>query len=159
MKKILHIISKRNTVLCIAIAFVLAKLGLHDTAFAMILIVASFIDIKTRIVPNWIHIFILTLIGSTTGSLGQRIAGLILIPLPFLIVALIHENGIGGGDIKLVGVCSAYVGVIEGYMASLIGLSFFILWHIPKIIHSDIKEGMPMVPYLATGFLIVFVMK
>lgn len=43
-------------------------------------------------------------------------------PLPFLVVALKKEGAMGGGDIKLVGACSFYLGFSGGVISRVFGL-------------------------------------
>lgn len=76
--------------------------------FAVILIVAGYIDIKTRTVPDYVHVLI-TIVGLINVNLVDSFMGLIIVPLPSFIVACLKENSIGGGDIKLMASCGFFL--------------------------------------------------
>lgn len=115
---------------------------------------ASYFDIRTRIIPDWIHVLFL-LIGLLDFEAISSICGLLLLPLPFLIMALVQEGSIGGGDIKLVSAIGfTYKGV--AIYGSLIGMVILVLKYIVVNRKGNIAE--PLIPYLAIGnfiFLIV----
>src|SRR5665647_401905 len=123
--------------------------------FAVILIIAGFIDIKTRTIPDWIHILII-LVALIKIDLIESLIGLVVVPLPFFIMACLKENSIGGGDIKLVGACGFFFGLNGGLFGSVIGLLIAV---IANGIHCWIKTkdkniGFALAPFLAGGNLI-----
>lgn len=126
--------------------------------FAEVLLVAAFHDIRTRTVPDAIHLLIL-LMGLIRLNPLQSVLGLIVVPLPFYIVACWKENNIGGGDIKFVAACGFFLGIERGYVGSLIGLiiavliSGLIAW-----IKKDKAVSIPLVPYLGVGEFIGYVL-
>jgi len=79
--------------------------------FSLVLIYAGYHDMKTRIIPDFVHVFIV-LIALIEFSPFYSFAGAVLTPLPFLIVA-IKKGGIGGGDVKLIAACGFMLGVYE----------------------------------------------
>ena len=72
--------------------------------FAAILIVAGYVDFKTKTIPDWVHILIM-IVALIEIELIDSLFGLVVVPLPYFIMALLKENSIGGGDIKLMGAC------------------------------------------------------
>ena len=59
--------------------------------FSTILIVAGYIDIKTKTIPDYIHILII-LIGLINIDLVESLMGLIIVPLPFFIICLLYTS-------------------------------------------------------------------
>ncbi len=92
--------------------------------YLLLLILISWIDGRRRIIPNRLNAAILLLgleemilsfclhIPGAAGlpSLRQRLAGLVIISLPFLILSLVLPGGLGGGDIKFLAVSGFYLG-------------------------------------------------
>ena len=100
--------------------------------FAGILIIVTFIDIRQQIIPNQMIIIglisgmLFSLINITTGFL-DALLGLILGSGSLLMIALISllifkKQGMGGGDIKLLGV----IGLFLGWKLTLLTLLFSI---------------------------------
>lgn len=59
--------------------------------FAVILIVAGYIDIRTKTIPDYIHVLII-IVGLINIDLMESILGLIIVPLPLFIMACIREK-------------------------------------------------------------------
>ena len=100
----------------------------QSVVFIMLLTYAAMIDLKTRTIPDHIHVLII-LIGLIGLEPISAVLGLMLVPLPYFIMALLKENSIGGGDIKLMGACGFYLGLQAGYVASILGLMLAIIIH------------------------------
>jgi leader peptidase (prepilin peptidase)/N-methyltransferase len=66
--------------------------------FSSLLMAASYTDIKKRVIPDAIPMLI-ALISLLNFKLTNQFG--IVIGLPFLIAAVLVEDSIGGGDIKL----------------------------------------------------------
>ena len=120
--------------------------------YAIVLLYVSFLDIKTRIIPDKAHLIIL-LIAFININLIDSLLGLFLVAIPFIITALVKEDGIGGGDIKLMGASGFLLGVKGGFLASIIGLTIAI---VTKKVSYKIKStnkdvAFPMAPYLSIG--------
>jgi leader peptidase (prepilin peptidase)/N-methyltransferase len=126
-------------------------------AFIMLLTYAAIIDLKTRTIPDPIPVLII-LIGLIEMEPMSAALGLIFVPLPFFIMALLKENSIGGGDIKLMGACGFYLGFQAGYMASVLGLMLAILIHFAygMIGRKKGNKSIALAPYLGAGCLIVY---
>ncbi|ADL52048.1 prepilin peptidase [Clostridium cellulovorans] len=120
--------------------------------YAVILLYVSLSDIKIRIIPDKVHIMIL-LVSLININLKDSLLGLFLVSIPFIITALISENGIGGGDIKLMGASGFLLGVKGGFLASIIGLATAIVTKKVsyKIKSTNKDEAFPLAPYLSIG--------
>lgn len=132
-----------------------AELILYS-AFASVLIIISFIDIKTRTIPDVLVLFIfiigiLSCFFSRQFQLYERIVGVFISSIPLLVAAMFSKGGMGGGDIKLM----AASGLLIGYKLSLFSLfaasivcSIFGLIYI-AIKHKSIKTTLPFGPFLS----------
>lgn len=127
--------------------------------FAMILLVAGYIDIKTKTIPNYIHILII-LVGLINIDIFQSLMGLIIVPLPFFIMACLKENSIGGGDIKLMGASGFFLGVTGGLLASIIGLLIAVIVNgiYYRIKNKDKTISFALAPYLGVALICVYIM-
>ena len=68
---------------------------------------------------------------------------------------LVKKGGMGGGDIKLMGACGFLLGVINGYVASVIGLAIAILFS--KIfLKNRYSSGIPLAPFLGIGCFLAY---
>lgn len=127
---------------------------IKNLLFVLVLIYASYCDIKTRIIPDKVHVMIL-LLGLIQVNWFDSILGLLLVPLPFLVVALLKEGSMGGGDIKLVGACSFFLGFSNGLVGSCVGLAFGIFLNVLYFcyVRLDYTGKFALVPYLGIGYV------
>lgn len=91
----------------------------------LILLYASYVDIKTRTVPRLICGILLAIAFIVNSSnIGLLIINIILTPLPFVITRLIAEKknqkSIGGGDIKLIASIGSIIGATNSYWIIII---------------------------------------
>ena len=125
---------------------------IQGALFAAVLAYASVIDIRTRTVPNRIHALLL-LTGLLTVSLSSVLWALTLFSV-FFIVALATD--IGGGDVKLAGMCGFVLG--KAAVPSLLaGLTAFVVFTVMYCIirRKPIKgTSLPLVPFIAFGCLL-----
>lgn len=72
-----------------------------------------------------------------------------------MVVALLKEGSMGGGDIKLVGTCSFFFGFSNGLFGSSIGLAFGILVNVLyfRCVKLDYIGKVALVPYLGIGYV------
>ena len=128
--------------------------------FFSILLYASYCDIKTREVPDFIHLMILItgFIGITNVNIPSMIIGFLIIPLPLFYSAVFKEKSIGGADIKFMAACSFLLGLERGLVAIIVGLLLAVIISITirKIQKKDLKDTFPIVPYLAMGSFVAF---
>ncbi len=120
--------------------------------FTSVLIYASVIDVKTRIVPTNVLVLLL-IIGLLNVSL-LSLVGLFIVFIPFFIISLF--TNIGGGDVKLMAMCGFILQGTNGIMALLIGLLIAAIFVpiINKLNHKPINSFFPLVPYLSAGCVI-----
>lgn len=118
----------------------------------MLLLYASIYDYETHLVPDYVHI-VLLLAGVICSRPIPGLIGMLLVPFPFFIAALLKEDSIGGADIKLMGACGYLLGLRLGYAALLIGLSLAVL--VRNARHKPREEPFALVPYLTVGCLVM----
>jgi len=133
---------------------------LQGVLFSSLLLAASYTDIKRREIPDTICL-LLVLTGFLEFSF-QNLLG-IFVALPFLIAAMLRENGIGGGDIKLTASVGFGLGFWKGIYGLIIGLTLLVVLYIMIRISSIIRKkqvaknlSMPLAPFLGIGFLIIY---
>ena len=133
---------------------------LQGVLFSFLLLAASYTDIKRREIPDTVCVLLAIL-----GMLKFRYVNLlgIFAALPFLIAAILKENSIGGGDIKLTASAGLVLGFWKGIYGLIIGLSLMILFYIMLRIVAVIRKKqvarnlpMPLAPFLGIGFLIIY---
>ncbi len=125
--------------------------------FILLLTYAAVIDLRTRTIPDLIPGLII-LIGLIDLEPITAVLGLMLVPLPYFLMALLKENSMGGGDIKLMGACGFFLGLQAGYVASTLGLFFAIGVHFAfHVFGSKMNnKNIPLAPYLGVGCLIAY---
>jgi len=128
--------------------------------FAEILIFTGYVDIKTKTIPDIVHILIIV-VSLINIQLYQSIVGLIIVPMPFLIPSLLKCNSIGGGDIKLMTVIGLLLGVKNGLIAGVIGLTFAVAVNgvYYKLKEKDRNISFPLAPYLGIGSFIAYLLQ
>jgi len=139
-------------------------------AFSAVLIAISFIDLEFRLIPDslslggWAVALLISMFGfshypvsfqeALIGSLAGA-AGLWIVSRLFYFVT--KEEGLGGGDIKLMGLIGAVLGVqgvitsifVGSVLGSLVGLIFIML-----IMKKSKRFPIPFGPFLAIGALV-----
>jgi len=121
-----------------------------------VLLLTSYFDIRTRIIPDWIHVLML-MIGFIGFNPVRSIAGLILTPVPFLIIALLFEGSIGGGDVKLIGACGFVLGFEKCVIIAIFANVFAILYALGYYFSNKeiTRMKLPFVPFLYVGWMVV----
>lgn len=137
--------------------------GWITTLLLCLLVIASFIDMNSMVIPDALNAFIgitgiIFIIMRWTIPLLQGFWGLLIGGGSFWIIAklsllVLKKEGMGGGDIKLAAVCGLYLGaekmffalIVTSYLAAVILLLLLIL----KKLNKD--QYLPFGPYLAAG--------
>ncbi len=130
-------------------------------AFASVLLVAAMIDVDTMLVPPSLTVFILVLGAVSLFMLRDvpfydRLIGLAVGGLPFLLVAIVTRGGMGGGDIKLMAVC----GLVLGWRLILLSLLVSVVaggvYAAVLLLTKRSKKGaeLPLVPFLSGGMFV-----
>lgn len=154
-----------NGLLYVAVFFVhgFSFFALAGSILVSILIVISFIDLKYQIIPDGlvIAILILALIHiiyqkiSGGGFLMPHVTGFFAASLPLFILALFYEDGLGGGDIKLMAAAGLFLGwklILLGlFLGNLMALAYVVFLGFQK----KVKRGtaIPFGPFLSGGIL------
>ena len=127
--------------------------------FFLILSLAAVSDIRKRMIPDWMSLFIAGV--SLIPPEPVYLTGL-LVALP-LLIAGITVGGIGGGDIKLTGACGLVFGFERTLAGLLMSLCFLLLFHaarqcIRRIRKVNVEAGKeqvyPLVPFLLLGMFL-----
>lgn len=117
-----------------------------------ILLYASAHDMTDRIVPNHVHLLLLFVGLLHIPHPGSSIAGLLLPPLPFLIVAWMVPGKVGGADIKLMAALGFLLGVRAGVGAAVVGLLMAVIFQAAY----GKRRPFALVPYLSIGAFLAF---
>lgn len=118
--------------------------ALRCVLLCYVLILSGAADIATREIPDAFHL----LIGFQPVP---ALLGFLLVPLPFLIVAL-KTGKIGGGDVKLMAASGFALGVSGGFWMMFWGLLMALLWNTSM---RRGKDSLPLAPFLAFGCFVV----
>ena len=120
--------------------------------FSALLIYAAVSDIKRREIDDWlcVSVLIISLIGT-----GGSFWGAVITALPFFIPALVKNDSIGGGDVKLMFACGAVLGVWSGLGQTVIALLLVTLFSLGILITKGWKAckktAIPLAPFLCVG--------
>lgn len=127
--------------------------------FAVLLIIASIQDIRTREIPNWISGALLA-IGLLQFHGLIAVIGLITTSLPYLLTAILSNGRIGGGDIKLMAACGFIFGTAGGMIQSIVGLTLVLLFTVWLALRKGYQKAkqtpLPLAPFLSVGGLFSF---
>ncbi|HPM41309.1 MAG TPA: A24 family peptidase, partial [bacterium] len=139
------------------------------------LVIVSFIDLEHRIIPDVISIpGIFVGIGASAlvapsggridaalgGLVGAVVGGLSLFLVAWIYEKLKKQEGMGGGDVKLIAMIGAFFGwrasifilLMSSILGSLVGLSMILA------LRKDMKYAIPFGPFLAAaGVIYLFV--
>ncbi|ERI90675.1 peptidase, A24 family [Clostridiales bacterium oral taxon 876 str. F0540] len=120
--------------------------------YTLILMYASYIDIKTKTIPDRVHVLIL-IVSLIKINLTNSMLGFLIVPLPFFITALLKGGGIGGGDVKFMAASGFLLGIKGGFIASIIGLLLALCLNaiVYKVKNKDKNISFPLAPYLSIG--------
>jgi leader peptidase (prepilin peptidase) / N-methyltransferase len=126
----------------------------------LVLAIASFTDLRSRIVPNALNLagalagLILAAFGGPGDVVLSAAAGLVLAS-PLLLVSLARPEGMGMGDVKLVAVLGIFLGwqawpaLLTGlFLAGLVGLTIAL-----STGSRSSGVALPLAPFLAVGTL------
>lgn len=137
--------------------------------YVIILLIASFFDMKSKIIENWIPaaitilalIFRFSLLYMSTGkqfSNGNALLGFLVGVLPFFCIAYYFgTQKIGGGDVKFMAANGIFLGE-KVLIASMIGLSLATIILFIYIVINKPKKGIALAPFLSIGCIICLFM-
>ena len=152
-------------ILAIAILFMfgLTLEGVVYFAFISSLLVITFIDIDHKIIPDIISLpgipiglaasFVLPDITFKSSLIGLLVGGGSLLLVAWTYSLITHKEGMGGGDIKLLGMIGTFIGwkgvIFTIFAASLAGTLVGIIVMLLK--GKNLKFAIPFGPFLSIG--------
>ena len=120
---------------------------------------ASISDFRIRKVPDWVSIVVAALgLVSVPGGklLWNAVVGAAAFGF-FFLAAVISKNKIGGADVKFIAAAMFVCGFSEGLAGLILGLLLSVIGTLIRNRKTKSKDKtMPMIPYLAVGFLTAF---
>lgn len=131
--------------------------------FVSLLVVISFIDLEFQIIPDVLSIggLIIGLIlsffrqnfGFFDALFGVVLGGGVLFAIAFGYQLIRKIEGMGGGDIKLIGMIGAYCGIKGVIFTIITGSLFGTIVGIPAMLikGKDSKYAIPFGPFLSLG--------
>jgi len=152
---------RKGTYLSIALAIViifLIRYGISWWAFrciwiCLVLMIAGIYDIKTYMIPDYLN-RILIMAGLIEIQIIPALLGFVLVPLPFLLAAIMTDGEIGGGDIKIMAAAGFCIGVTSGIRMMIYGLFLAICWY---CLLGKGRISLPLAPFLAVGCIMVLI--
>ncbi len=133
--------------------------------WAAALLVVTFIDLDYQIIPDRISLGGIVIglicvyflpIGYKDALIGLGLGAGGLMAVIYGYYFLTGKQGMGGGDVKLLGMIGVFIGwqgvIFTIFMASLIGSIVGVSWMLYK--GKDMKAAIPFGPFLALGALI-----
>jgi len=135
-------------------------------AFAAALVVITFIDLDHQIIPDVISLpgialglafsLVSPLVGPRDAILGVLAGGGTLLAVAWLYKTLRGQEGMGGGDIKLLAMIGAFLGwqsiFVTLFVGSVIGSIIGVIVMLYE--GADTKLAIPFGPFLAGGALV-----
>lgn len=142
-----------------ALSFLRFGVGVYSILVCLIIsvfICAAMIDYDCKIVPDRFHAILFVLAVFTYAaypeiSVLSRILGAVVIGGIMLAVSLLTGGGIGGGDIKLMGVTGLILGLwlnVFAFFAAYVLAALALVWPVLKK-EAGAKTEVPMVPFFA----------
>lgn len=128
-----------------------------------ILIIVAFIDLKHRIIPNSLVLFgtVIAMVSNLLcphldwldGFLGLVVGGGTLLTVSLFSLIFLKKEGMGGGDIKLMGMIGLFLGwrltllslILTIYIGGIVG-GILLIFRIKKV-----GENIPFGPFIAIG--------
>lgn len=124
-------------------------------AISILLGIGTFLDIKTREIPNWISVIV-----AMTAIINFRLENLwgVIVAVIFFSVAL-ATGKIGGGDVKLIAALSVVCGLWGSFALLLFAQISMLIFYAGKYILCKINgktadKSLPFVPFIFIGYLV-----
>ncbi len=138
----------------------LINLDFITVILLFLLVVASIIDLRTRLIPNFITIpgaLLGLLLTTLTGRLSfiQALMGIFVPGFIMLLIALISKGGIGGGDVKLLATIGSFIGwrmaLSSLFWGSVVGSLVSVLLILLR--KKKKSDPVPFGPFLTIGVI------
>ena len=128
-------------------------------AISILLCIGSYMDIKTREIPNWISVGVL--ISAIFHFNIQNLWG-IIVAVIFFSVAL-ATGKIGGGDVKLIAAMSMVCGLWGSFTLLLFAQISMLIFYAGNYIFCKINgktadKALPFVPFITFGYVLTTIL-
>ena len=124
-------------------------------AISILLGIGTFLDIKTREIPNWISVIV-----AMTAIINFRLENLwgLIVAVIFFSVAL-ATGKIGGGDVKLIAALSVVCGLWGSFALLLFAQIAMLIFYAGNYIFRKIngktaEKSLPFVPFITFGYVL-----
>ena len=128
-------------------------------AIPILLGIGSYMDIKTREIPNWISVIV-----AMTAVINFRLENLwgLIVAVIFFSVAL-TTGKIGGGDVKLIAALSIVCGLWGSFALLLFAqISMLIFYGVSVIVQKlrgrTADKSLPFVPFITFGYVLTTIL-
>lgn len=126
------------------------------TGIWLILLFLTIHDLYSMMIPDWCHVVLMLLWIGQAWNTERLLEGIFMVVLLCLLAWLMYrykgEMCIGGGDIKLIGVCTLYLGMEEVWLQLLLSSSLALVYILNKK-----KRTIPFGPFLSIIFYLLFI--
>ena len=128
-------------------------------AISILLGIGSFLDIKTREIPNWISVIV-----AMTAIINFRLENLwgLIVAVIFFSVAL-ATGKIGGGDVKLIAALSIVCGLWGSFALLLFAQISMLIFYAGNCVFRKIngkaaEKSLPFVPFITFGYVMATIL-
>ena len=123
-------------------------------AISLLLGIGTFLDIKTREIPDWISVFIA--LFAVINFRPENLFGLIVAAI-FFVTALVTGK-IGGGDVKLIAALSVVCGLWGSFSLLLFAQISMLIFYAGNLFFCKINgktasKTLPFMPFIFIGYL------
>ena len=122
----------------------------------LILLYCSYSDMKSRECDDSPHLMIAiaACIGTELSLLPSMLTAALAVLGGLFILMTVTDADVNGADLKLSLACTFLLGLGRGLIGLTVGLVIAIAVNLIKL--KDKKEGFPLIPYLAVGFVAAY---
>ncbi|MCX4357813.1 MAG: A24 family peptidase [Oscillospiraceae bacterium] len=128
-------------------------------AISILLGIGTFLDIKTREIPNWISVIV-----AMTAVINFRLDNLwgLIVAVIFFSVAL-ATGKIGGGDVKLIAALSVVCGLWGSFALLLFAQIAMLVFYGVSVIVQKLRgrtadKALPFVPFITFGYVLTAIL-
>ncbi len=128
-------------------------------AISVLLGIGSYMDIKTREIPNWISVIV-----AMTAIINFRLENLcgLIVAVIFFSVAL-ATGKIGGGDVKLIAALSVVCGLWGSFALLLFAQTSMLIFYGVSVIVQKLRgktadKVLPFVPFITFGYVLTTIL-
>lgn len=128
-------------------------------AISVLLGIGSYMDIKTREIPNWISVIV-----AMTAIINFRLENLcgLIVAVIFFSVAL-ATGKIGGGDVKLIAALSVVCGLWGSFALLLFAQTSMLIFYGVSVVVQKLRgrtadKSLPFVPFITFGYVLTTIL-